>query len=41
MKKKAAIILWNALVDALPIIIPLVIQHKDTIIKKAKKIKLN
>jgi hypothetical protein len=41
MKKKVAIILWNALVDAIPIILPLVIQHKDVIITKAKKIKIN
>lgn len=41
MKKRAAIILWNAFVDAIPILLPLVIQHKDKIIKHAKKIKLN
>lgn len=40
MKRKAAIIVWNALVDAIPILLPLIIQHKDLIIKKAKKIKV-
>jgi adenylyl- and sulfurtransferase ThiI len=41
VKKKAAIILWNAFVDTIPIILPLVIQHKDKIVKNAKKIKIN
>jgi adenylyl- and sulfurtransferase ThiI len=41
MKKKAAIILWNAFVDAIPILLPLIVQNKDLIIKNAKKIKVN
>lgn len=41
MKRKATIIVWNALVDAIPIILPLIIQHKDLIIKNAKRIKVN
>jgi len=41
MKKKFAIILWNAIVDAIPILLPLILQHKDLIIKNAKKIKVN
>lgn len=41
MKRKLPILLWNAFVDAIPILLPLVIQHKDTIIKKAKKVKIN
>jgi len=40
IKKKIAATCWNAFVDAIPILLPLVIEHKTAIIKKAKKIKL-
>ncbi len=39
MKSKILIFLWNAFVDAIPIILPFIIQNKDVIIKNAKKIK--
>lgn len=41
MKTKALILTWNALVGLIPIVLPLIVQHKDTIIKSAKKIKIN
>ena len=40
MKKKLLIMGWNAFVEAIPIILPLVIDNKDIIIKNAKKIKV-
>ena len=40
MKKKLLVIGWNIFVDAIPIILPFVIDNKDTIIKHAKKIKV-
>ena len=41
MKRKLPILLWNALVDAIPILLPLIIDNKDKIIKSAKKVKIN
>jgi hypothetical protein len=40
MKKKLLVMGWNTFVDAIPIILPFIIQHKDTIIKSCKKIKV-
>ncbi len=39
MKKKLFKTVWNGLVTLIPIILPLIVQHKDTIIKHSKKIK--
>lgn len=39
MKNKTFIIIWNLVVDSIPIVLPLLVKHKDTIIKCAKKIK--
>jgi adenylyl- and sulfurtransferase ThiI len=41
MKTKISKLLWNALVDAIPILLPLIVQHKDKIIKGAKKVRIN
>jgi adenylyl- and sulfurtransferase ThiI len=41
MKTKAAIIVWNAFVGLIPILLPLIIDNKDKILKSAKKIKIN
>jgi hypothetical protein len=38
--KKWVIIGWNAFVDSIPIWLPLVIHHKDAIIRNVKKIKI-
>ena len=40
MKKKLLIIGWNALIDAIPILVPIILNNKDTIIKNVKKIKV-
>lgn len=40
MKKRTIIIIWNVLVGAITVILPLIIQHKDLIIKHAKKMKV-
>jgi hypothetical protein len=41
MKTKPVILLWNTLVGLVPIVLPLIVQHKDTIIKNAKRVKIN
>ena len=41
MKLKPLITVWNALVTVVPVVLPLIVQHKDTIIKHAKKVKIN
>jgi len=40
MKSKSAVVIWNAIVSLVPIVLPLIVQHKDLIIKTAKKVKV-
>ena len=37
---KLVALLWNFGVDCVVLLLPLIVQHKDTIIKHAKKIKV-
>ena len=41
LKRKALIITWNAFVDTIPILVPIIIKHKGTIVKSVKKMKVN
>jgi hypothetical protein len=40
MKKKLLIVGWNAFVDAIPILVPIILNNKDKILKCVKKIKV-
>lgn len=41
MKAKVLIKIWNGVVTVIPIVLPLIVQHKDSIIKYSKKVKIN
>lgn len=39
-QNKLFVVIWNGLVGMIPFLLPLIIQHKDTIIRTSNKIKI-